>query len=243
MKTIKIKAVIHDLDSTIYGTLDGALAHWQKLLFRAGIPFGRSERSLMIKSWGKSGTEIFQDALGISAEEAERVALLGGPGDMDASRPLIRGAREALAFNCRHDIANLLLTSRPRNEAIHILESHGILKYFRFVYANDDAPYIKPDPRVFEKPLACLRRFGITRRQCVYVGDTFFDFAAGQGAGVRTVMVLTGPYKYAVHRAHFDGFMVNDADVISSVKYMPLWFERNNVRFPKIDKKFAPLLL
>ena len=65
-----------------------------------------------------------------------------------------------------------------------VLSRLGIGEFFPTVFGADSLPFRKPSP---EPVLALLREFGVTARECVLIGDSINDVAAGQGAGVWTV--------------------------------------------------------
>ena len=65
-----------------------------------------------------------------------------------------------------------------------VLSRLGIDHFFPTVYGADSLPYRKPSP---EPVLALLREFGVGARECILIGDSINDVAAGQGAGVVTV--------------------------------------------------------
>ena len=54
-------------------------------------------------------------------------------------------------------------------------------------YHRDNSEHLKPDPRVFNKP---LYEFDITPQEAVYVGDSLKDGFAAKGAGLAFVAVL-----------------------------------------------------
>lgn len=48
----------------------------------------------------------------------------------------------------------------------------------------DSFPFRKPSPEPIQ---ALLKQFGVATRECVMIGDSINDMAAGEGAGVITV--------------------------------------------------------
>jgi len=65
-----------------------------------------------------------------------------------------------------------------------VMERLGIARFVPQIYGADSFPYRKPSP---EPVLALLQKYGVASRECVLVGDSINDIAAGGGAGVITV--------------------------------------------------------
>ncbi len=61
--------------------------------------------------------------------------------------------------------------------------------YFDYVTGQIPGGVLKPDPAVV---LSVMESFGVTREECVYVGDTSTDMRTGKNAGMFTVGVLWG---------------------------------------------------
>ena len=61
--------------------------------------------------------------------------------------------------------------------------------YFDFVTGQTPGGVLKPDPAVV---LSVMEKFGASREECIYVGDTSTDMQTGKNAGMYTVGVLWG---------------------------------------------------
>lgn len=61
--------------------------------------------------------------------------------------------------------------------------------YFDFVTGQVPGVALKPDPTTV---LSVMERFGATREECLYIGDTSVDMQTGKNAGMYTVGVLWG---------------------------------------------------
>ena len=61
--------------------------------------------------------------------------------------------------------------------------------YFDFVTGQVKGGPLKPDPTVV---LSVMEKFGVSREECIYVGDTSTDMQTGKNAGLFTVGVLWG---------------------------------------------------
>jgi phosphoglycolate phosphatase len=106
----------------------------------------------------------------------------------EALSPFYPGAREALE---RLDGAGYLLsiaTGKARRGLDHMLDSHGLRRFFTGTQTADDAPS-KPHPGMV---LNCLAATGVKRHHAVVVGDTEYDMAMARAAGARAVGVDWG---------------------------------------------------
>ena len=88
---------------------------------------------------------------------------------------------------------------------------------FHGIFANEDQPAPKPDPRCFEPVWSHVGR----QRDAIYVGDRHEDRLAAEAAGIRFVAVRTGP---EARRGVFDD--LPDDRVVDSAAEIPDWLER-----------------
>jgi len=86
-----------------------------------------------------------------------------------------------------------IVTSKRREFALRGLRVSGLpLEWFGAIVTADDVERHKPDP---EPLLVALRTLGCeSPGTAMYVGDSPFDMAAGQAAGMATVAVAWGPH-------------------------------------------------
>ncbi len=69
-----------------------------------------------------------------------------------------------------------------------VLEIFGLLPYFDHVQGTDGFP-AKPEPDVI---FAALKGLGVSKEDCLFVGDSSADMEAGKRAGIQTCAVLYG---------------------------------------------------
>jgi pyrophosphatase PpaX len=84
-----------------------------------------------------------------------------------------------------------IVTSKSWPVAQRGLDFFGLGRFFRFVVGYEDTTIHKPEA---EPILEAARRLGIPAEQCIYVGDSPHDMAAGNAAGAVTVAALWGPF-------------------------------------------------
>ncbi|MGQ0642938.1 MAG: HAD family hydrolase [Gemmatimonadaceae bacterium] len=84
-----------------------------------------------------------------------------------------------------------IVTSKLNALARRGLVCTGIDECFECIIGCDDTTRHKPDP---EPVMVALARLGIEPGRAAFVGDSPFDMAAGNAAGVYTVGALWGPF-------------------------------------------------
>ena len=86
-----------------------------------------------------------------------------------------------LLDNLRSKYKMAIVTSTHREQAMEILSKVGLLEYFSFIIGQDDTMMNKPDP---EPVLLAMNRLGVTREDCIFVGDQPYDIIAAHEAGI-----------------------------------------------------------
>ncbi len=77
-----------------------------------------------------------------------------------------------------------VITNKPRDFSVKILESFGIADKFDAIAGGDTFPKRKPDPM----PLVeTARSLGVEITECVMIGDSRIDIGAGKNAGIKTI--------------------------------------------------------
>lgn len=114
------------------------------------------------------------------------------------------------------------LASNNYNTVIDAMITHFRWQPYIAAYAGiDDFPpdQRKPHPAMVKK---VVHAFGLDPRQCVMVGDSFYDIQAGQHAGCHTIAVCTGnAQKDAFLSLHPDLILDSISDLLA---YLPVSF-------------------
>jgi HAD superfamily hydrolase (TIGR01549 family) len=87
-----------------------------------------------------------------------------------------------------------------------VMEQFGLLPYFDHVQGTDGFPS-KPAPDVIFRSMEAL---GAKPEQCLMVGDSVADMAAGRAAGIKTCAVLYGYGKRDLLAQHHPDFWIDD---------------------------------
>ncbi|MCL5803930.1 MAG: HAD-IA family hydrolase [Candidatus Thermoplasmatota archaeon] len=121
-----------------------------------------------------------------------------------------------LLDNLRSKYKMAIVTSTHREQAMEILSKVGILEYFSFIIGQDDTVMNKPDP---EPVLLAMNRLGVSREDCIFVGDQPYDIIAAHEAGIIAVAATWGTgMKDVLEVYHPDYFLGHPADLIDLLK-------------------------
>ena len=82
-----------------------------------------------------------------------------------------------------------VLTNKPRNISVRILEGLRLAEFFEPIYGGNSFATKKPDPLGANTVLA---EFGVTAREAVMVGDSEVDVQTARNAGMISAIVNFG---------------------------------------------------
>ncbi|MBU3064753.1 alpha/beta fold hydrolase [Nocardia sp. NEAU-G5] len=207
------RAVLFDFDDTIAATT----SRWP-LLRRTAARFGADLDDDTIRAaWGLPFDELIRAIVPGTDREAfvraYRQAML-------EVKPISTiGAIQLITGLHRRGVRQLIISSGAHDLVMQDLRELGVAGYFDEVYAQENSPARKPDPRVLHGPIDMLRRQGIDRDDIVYIGDSVRDLRAAHGNGVAFVAVLTG----AESREDFRAAGLPDELVAPDLSHVRLW--------------------
>ncbi len=189
-KTPNLELLIFDLDGTLIDTsLDLAHAVNYALTALGKAPLALAEvltmvgdgaRTLLTRALGHQPTE---DELQLAMQKFREhyAAHLA-----DHSR-LYPGMAEALAHF--HRLKKAVLTNKPHDLTLALLERLGIVHEFVFIQGAQPPLPLKPDPTSLKQILAQLQ---ISAAHALMIGDSENDILVGKAAGVRTCAATYG---------------------------------------------------
>ena len=99
------------------------------------------------------------------------------------------GLKEVLDAIKAEGIRMAIVSNKPDFAARTVVNTLYGEGYFDFVTGQVPGGVLKPDPSVV---LSVMEQFGVTREECLYVGDTSTEMKTGKNAGMFTVGVLWG---------------------------------------------------
>uniref|UniRef100_C6E117 phosphoglycolate phosphatase n=1 Tax=Geobacter sp. (strain M21) TaxID=443144 RepID=C6E117_GEOSM len=180
------RLLIFDLDGTLIDSLPDLTDATNLIRSRHGLPgigipevrklVGQGARNLVERALPGATAAQVDEALGVFLDyNLAHIA--------DKTRPY-PGVPETLEKLRTFGIPMVVLSNKNVALCKEVLAKLGIGDAFAEVFGADSFPYRKPSP---EPVLAVLRQYGIEAAECVMVGDSINDIAAGVGAGVFTV--------------------------------------------------------
>ena len=152
---------------------------------------GRTERWILSASLALNGFEEspgdFDRFIPLEAE-----AYADRAGELQARGRVLPGVVELLStLSGRPDVVQTVLTGNTRAVSAIKLDAYGLSSWLRLdlgAYADDH------DQRPNLVPIALDRAGGLPAADCVVVGDTVHDVAAGKAHGTTVVAVSTGAF-------------------------------------------------
>jgi 2-phosphoglycolate phosphatase len=183
----KFPVYIFDIDGTLLDSAPDICGAVQQVLTLNGA--GERDFEYLKSFVGLHLIDLFQDVF--PAFEPARIDELIKQyrtiylGRCHSQTKLYPGAKEALAaLGGRKSTATTKGTPTTRA----VLTQFGLIQYFDHVQGTDGIPY-KPAPDVILTAMAAL---GARPEECLMVGDSTADVAAGHAAGVKTCAVRYG---------------------------------------------------
>ena len=185
-----VKALVFDLDGTLIDSkkdLVLAVNSTLRALGREELP------SELVASYVGSGAPLLiRRALGEAAEPQELDRALKfflsyyeqHKLDFTRAYPGVRPALEQL-----RGTPMAVLTNKPRNISVRILEELGLREFFRLIYGGNSFATKKPDPLGAKTVLAEL---AVAASEAVMVGDSEVDVQTARNAGMISAIVNFG---------------------------------------------------
>jgi HAD superfamily hydrolase (TIGR01509 family) len=212
MDSARVRAVLFDLDGTLFDTDDVWL---DSMLSRLGgvQRFRRPARACL--TWGERiasrGLALLDRAdLDDDVDRLAARVLAWRRRSKPGTYRLIAGVVEMLEpLAARYPLA--VVTTRSRARAQTMVAGAALDRHFRVISARDDTRRIKPHPEPIEHVAGLL---GVSPAECLMVGDTTPDILAAKAAGAQSVGVLCGFGREAdLRRAGADWILPSTAEV------------------------------
>jgi phosphoglycolate phosphatase len=189
-----LRAFLFDLDGTLIDSKLDLVTSVNAMLRE----MGRAElpTDLVATYIGHGAPQLIASALGPEATDDQRRTGLSlflahyQLHKLDDTRPY-PGVVEALGSLSGFPMS--VLTNKPTNISVDILEGLGLAKYFRSIYGGDSFEKKKPDPT---GALKILAEFGVPPAHAALVGDSEVDVQTARNAGTLAVAVN---YGFGVH--------------------------------------------
>jgi phosphoglycolate phosphatase len=185
-----IRAFIFDLDGTLIDSKMDIVNSVNAMLRSTG----RSELQpeTIAGFVGHGAPQLMASVLGIRASESEKQAALSiflahyENHSLDETRAY-PGVKEGLAALVEYP--KVVLTNKPTEASMQILEGLDLMKFFAGVYGGDSFKGKKPDPA---GALLILEKLSIAAEQAAMVGDSDVDIQTARNAGMHAIAVTYG---------------------------------------------------
>ena len=192
-RVARVRGVLFDLDGTLIDTEELILSsarHATELVLGAALPDEVLRHNIGVPLKAQMyeyAPGHVDELLAAYREHNDRVH-----DDLIREYP---GTVEALEALCNAGYRMGIVTSKSRPVASRGLDFFGLGRFFEFVVGYEDTTIHKPEA---EPVLEGARRLGMKAGECLYVGDSPHDMAAGNAAGAITVAALWGPFPVRV---------------------------------------------
>jgi HAD superfamily hydrolase (TIGR01509 family) len=192
MNQIALKAVFLDIDGTLIDSNEAHTQAWVETLQRHGCTVSYTQMRSLI---GKGSDKVFAEILDIDSDShlakqitKDRTQLL-----LSSFIPNLRptpGAR-LLVQRMKSAGLRLIIASSSGEELPALLAQAGLQDLLDTAVSSDEAKESKPDGDIIE---VALRKAGVEPNEAVMVGDTPYDMAAANAAGVKGIALRCGGY-------------------------------------------------
>lgn len=183
--------VILDLDGTI---IDSEKAHYNsfvKGITKKGYKLNSSQKKGIKSKFGMKGERILKEALpNISKKELDEIFFEVKKISVNEELKnviLIKGAKEFLINNFKkHDLA--LATNSSKIFTEKCVDFLGLKKFFKKIITASNVLNAKPNPEMINK---IIKELNYKKNDCVFIGDSIFDFLAAKKAKIKFIAVLS----------------------------------------------------
>jgi HAD superfamily hydrolase (TIGR01509 family) len=189
-----LKAVLLDIDGTLIDSNDAHARAWVDV----GKEFGH-DISFDHVRWliGMGGDKVLPEVTGLQEESEAGAKILARRGEIFRERYLpqlapFEGARRLLEQLTEDGLKLVVATSASEDDLQGLLKQAGIADLIDQAANSDDAEESKPAPDIVE---AALRRGRVRPDEAVMIGDTPYDVAAAQRAGVPIIGFTCGGWE------------------------------------------------
>ena len=194
---MRLRTVLFDMDGTLvdhFAAIERAHTHTLRQL---GLP---APTTAEVRAAVGGGLELAISRL-IGPERVQEALKIFRPywdATMLDDVQLLPGARELLAALKQAGVRTAVFTNKHGPSSRRICEQLGLANLLDGNFGATDTPWLKPAP---EFAAHVLHALGAEAATTALVGDSPFDFAAAQNAGLGFYAVTTGTHTAAEMRA------------------------------------------
>lgn len=185
----KRKAMVFDMDGTMYDTEPISCRCWQEVAAKYGYTV---EKSLFVKMLGRDNLRIralCMDAFGpdfpyeeICAQKVKVQLHYYQTHDI----PIKPGLKETLAYAKENGISCAVASSSPRQLIQYLLEKTKVADYFAVVQSGEEAKHGKPAPDIF---LMACEKLGVRPEDALVLEDSETGVLAAHAAHIPVIWI------------------------------------------------------
>lgn len=188
-----IKAVLFDLDGTLLNTLPDLKEILNHTMTECGYPEKTSEEVTWCVGFGPVYMirHALPEGLELTDEEFDAIYQVYRRNYLKYQNTLTEsfpGIRELLEALKARGIASAIVTNKMEEATKRVVS-----RYFDGLITESvgcqDGLKLKPHPDMVN---LCMERLGVTKDECIYVGDSDTDIDTGANAGMETLSVTWG---------------------------------------------------
>lgn len=189
-----MKACIFDLDGTLGDTLDSLVYSVDKTLKEMQLPAITEDQCRSFV--GNGARYLIERALEAAGDEnhsriEEGMELYRRVFDENCTYHLqpYEGIPELLRSLKDRGIKLAVLSNKPHRQTVKVVHAMCGDEVFDHIQGQKDEIPRKPDPAGVNYT---LKQLGISKEECLYIGDSEVDIATGKNAGTKTIGVSWG---------------------------------------------------
>lgn len=189
-----VKVCIFDLDGTLGDTRQSLVRSVEQTLAKMGLLPITEEQCISFV--GNGARCLMEKALAASGEDnisriEEGMEVYGEIFDQNCTYGIhaYDGIRDVLDEMNRMGVRLAVLSNKPHRQTVKVITAMFGADMFAYVQGQKETIPRKPAPAAFE---LIMERLGVSGDECLYVGDSEVDVAAGKNAGIKTISVSWG---------------------------------------------------
>ena len=214
---MKYRALIFDLDGTLFRSFLLGLEHCLRVAGERGLPTDQRIVALIKKFWG-SPTKLLVRECWPGADPAPFQKAFN-KFNATTFMPIFPGVSETLEELRSQQCLLAAYTGRDRIGTIRVLCDGGVRDKFTILRCKDDVKEGKPNPEGLLRIVNPLVKIGISPEEIAYVGDSVHaDLPCALGAGISFIAALEDDN---ADPAEFERRGVPESHRVRSVRDLP----------------------
>ncbi len=191
---MRFSCIVFDLDGTVVDTSASLTVASNELLASHGLPHVESEqirkldrqdpRSLLRSVFGLADSALSDAEV---TEQLEHFEQLYDSHLLELTRPC-PDARRVMQTLSERQVKLSVLTNKPQQSALKILEHFGLARYLDYLVSGDMGLAQKPDPAGL---LEIMEKSKVGVDKTLMVGNRRFHLLAARNAGVQSACCMT----------------------------------------------------